>query len=389
MSTPGSLAPDPISTLLVAMESIWRDSPQKPLEHVSHVIGSRFYGFLDALATLCAFAPQCDAAAAVMGCERNDGRLYISVKPVASPELRVLVQELLDLVKSLPDTTPSTVLGVSEGFDVETFKSLDMATPDHQIIISIYRACHAKFRVCATRCRALLTDLPKRGQRGFRDEWDTLSEKLNYLLDVASRDVDEVSDAEFLGLYYTVDDVLRSTMPMRKVLPSIVYSAMQRLEPLPRAVRTILAMARKERRVARHWDVCWIDSSATQTFRASVDEDYIRTNFGVVADKSIVWPPPETLEKDPEPTSQCVTGLAVVHPEAALLDYVWQHKVNVSGHIGVSPPTCYPCFMLLWAFNAQQVQLPHPSPLVSSGYDGRRSPKDFQRCSGGRLYHDC
>ncbi len=128
-----------------------------------------------------------------------------------------------------------------------------------------------------------------------------------------------------------------------------VYSAMKRLEPFPLAVRTILTTAREEEGAARQWDVHWIASSATHNFRASVDEDYIRDKFGVVREELFVWPFPKTLVEDS--ASQCATGVAHIHPEAALIGYLRQRKVDVSEYIGASSPTCYPCVMLLYSFN--------------------------------------
>ena len=167
MSSQGSdFVPDPISTLLLAMQRIWYDRPQRSLEHLLHLIGSTSYHFLDALATLCASTPNCAAAATVMGSEDDRSRLYISAQPTASPELQALVHKLLDLVQSLPNT-PSTVLDVPKnGFDVERLKSLqlDVATPDHQVVIAVFRACYTKFGESVTGeggCRDLLTALPK------------------------------------------------------------------------------------------------------------------------------------------------------------------------------------------------------------------------------------
>ena len=101
---------------------------------------------------------------------------------------------------------------------------------------------------------------------------------------------------------------------------------MKRLEPFLLAVRTILATARNEKGVARQWDVHWIPSSTTRDFRASVDEHHVRNSFGVVTDEIFVYPPPKTLARDS--ASQCVTGVvAHIHPEAALLGYLRQHKV--------------------------------------------------------------
>ncbi|KAI1791685.1 hypothetical protein LXA43DRAFT_390195 [Ganoderma leucocontextum] len=358
MSSQDSFVPDPIPTLLLAMQKIWHYRPERSLDNLLHLIGSKSYRFLDAIATLCTFTPECDAAAAMMGSEKDRGQLCISVRPAASPELQVLVQKLLPLVQSLPNT-PSTLLDVSKaGFDIsKMLKSLDTATPDHQIIIAVFRACYPKFCASVTAkggCPDLLAALPKHGQTGFRGELKTLSAKLDYLLNAASRDVDGFSDAELLRLYYTADDVLVSTMRMRARLPTIVSSAMKKLEILPRAVRYILGGARKEWGLAEHLgnmqhsDIQWITSPAPQSFSASTDEDYIRDNIGTVAkDVEIYRPLGPLVEEAP----QCFTGSAVLHPEAALLGYVCEHKVNMSGYIGSSPPICYPCYMLLCALN--------------------------------------
>lgn len=129
---------------------------------------------------------------------------------------------------------------------------------------------------------------------------------------------------------------------------------MKKLEALPRAVRHILAGARKERELPHllatipYSDIQWIASPAPQPFRASTDEDYIREQFGMVADGIVNYPPPKTLVEE---APRCFTGSAVLHPEAALLGYAWERKVDMSGYIGCSSPICYPCFMLLRALN--------------------------------------
>ena len=374
MSSQDSFVPDPISTLLLAMQRIWYDRPQRSPEHLLHLIGSTSYHFLDALATLCAFTPDCAAAATVMGSEDDRSRLYISAQPTASPELQALVHKLLDLMQSLPNT-PSTVLDVPRsGFNVEKLKSmsLDAATPDHQIIIAVFRACYAKFGESVTGeggCRDILAALPKpSGKRArSRGEVEKLSVKLNYLLEMVSRDVESVRDDELLRLYYTADDISRSmkrmqtsSHPLGKPRSSTendrkaISSAMEKMDVLPRAVRHILAGARQERGVAEHLaaiqhsDIQWITSPAPQSFRASTDKDYIRSNFGVFAKGIVLYPPPKTLVRE---APRCFTGSAVVHPEAALLGYVCEHKVNMSEYIGASEPTCYPCYMLLVALN--------------------------------------
>ncbi len=99
-----------------------------------------------------------------------------------------------------------------------------MATADHQVIITVYRACHAKFCASVTGeggCRPLLEALPKRGETGFQDEWETLSAKLDYLLNGTSRDVEELSDADYVGLHYAAEYVLKFTLRQREVLPSV------------------------------------------------------------------------------------------------------------------------------------------------------------------------
>ena len=127
---------------------------------------------------------------------------------------------------------------------------------------------------------------------------------------------------------------------------------MEKLDVLPRAIRHILAGARQERGVAerlgaiQHSDIQWITSPAPQSFKASTDKDYIRDKFDVETEGVVNYPPPKTLAKE---APQFFTGSAVVHPEAALLGYVCEHKVDMSGYIGSSEPTCYPCFMLLYA----------------------------------------
>ena len=131
---------------------------------------------------------------------------------------------------------------------------------------------------------------------------------------------------------------------------------MKKLEVLPKAVRHILAGARKEQELPHllakisYSDIRWITSSAPQHFRASTDEDYIREQFGTVANEIVNYPPPKTLVEE---APRCFTALAVMHPEAALLGYVCEHKVDMSGYMGSSPPICYPCVMLLHAFNVR------------------------------------
>ena len=220
--------PDPIPTLLLAMERIWYSSPQKSLQHLLNLIKSTTYRFLDALATLCTFAPLCDAAAVVVGSEQGCAHLYISAQPAISPELQTLIRELLPHVQSLPGT-PLTMLDVSKGgFNVgmlQTLKPLT-TTPDHQIIIAVFRACHAKFRESVAGeggCRALLSALRKqaKNQPKSRGELETLSAKLDYLLKATSRDAKKLSDVDVLSVYYTADDVLRSMERMKTVLPPI------------------------------------------------------------------------------------------------------------------------------------------------------------------------
>ena len=228
MSSQDSFVPDPISTLLLAMERIWYSCPQKSLQHLLHLIDSTSYRFLDALATLCTFAPQCDAAAAVVGSEEGCAHLYISATPAASPELHALVRGLLPRVQALPGT-PSTVLDVSKrGFDSRMLESLKplTATPDHQIVVTVFRACHAKFRASVTGeggCRALLAALRKqaKSEPKSRGELEGLSAKLDCLLRMTSRDAERFSDAEVLGLYYTAHDVLRCMEGMKTALPPI------------------------------------------------------------------------------------------------------------------------------------------------------------------------
>ncbi|KAM5538021.1 hypothetical protein V8D89_008218 [Ganoderma adspersum] len=287
----------------------------------------------------------------MVGSEEGCANLYISVRPAASPELQALVRELLPHVQSLPGT-PSTVLDVSKGgFDVGMLESLKplITTPDYQLIIAVFRACHAKFRASVTgegECWALLAALRKQAhsQPKFRGKLEKLSAKLDYLLKVTSGGIEQFSDVEVLGLYYTADDVLRSTKRMKEVLPTIVSSsAMKKLEVLPRAVRHILAGARKERELPHllatilYSNIQWITSPAPQHFHASTYEDYIREQFGMVANDIVNYLPPKMLVEE---APRCFTGSAVMHPKAALLGYACEHKVDMSGYIGSSLLIC-------------------------------------------------
>ena len=196
--------------------------------------------------------------------------------------------------------------------------------------------------------------------------------------------MESIKDDEILRLYYTADDILRSTKRMQtylhlpgKPLSSIeddrdtISPAMEKLDVLPRAVRHILAGARQEQGVAEHLaaiqhsDIQWITPPAPQSFRASTDKDYIHNNFDGETEGVVLYPPPKTLVKE---APWCFVGSAVVHPEAALLGYVCEHKVNMSEYIGASEPTCYPCYMLLVALNTLAGEYP-------------ADPVDVGRCS--------
>ena len=390
MSSQDTFVPDPISTLLLAMQRIWYDRPQRSLEHLLHLIGSTSYHFLDALATLCAFTPDCSAAATVMGSEDDRIRLYISAQPTAPPELQALAQKLLDLMQPYASKS-STVLDRKGGFGIETLKSmsLDTTTPDHQVIIAVFRACHTKFGESITGeggCRDLLAALQKPSKQAWsRGELETLSAKINHLLEMVSRDIKSTLDDELLRLYYAADDILQSTKhipqtnlhAVGKPLSSIendrdaISSAVEKLDVLPRAVRHLLAGARQEQGVSEHLaaiqhsDIQWITPPAPQSFRASTDKDYIRNNFSVETEGVVLYPPPKTLVKE---APRCFTGSAVVHPEATLLGYVCEHKVNMLEYIGASEPTCYPCYMLLVALNTLVGEYP-------------ADPVDVGRCS--------
>ncbi|PIL24478.1 hypothetical protein GSI_14232 [Ganoderma sinense ZZ0214-1] len=267
------------------------------------------------------------------GLQEGSGRLYISVQPAASPELQALVRELWPLVQSISRPgTPSAVLDVLKGgFDIGMLESESMQS----LPISPLSAVHLTptlFNLLA----ALSTPREQgKSQPRFRDELKALPAKLDYLLKAASKDVGQFSDVELLGLYYTVDEAHEGRFTQHRFFRHEKARG-------PSEGRQTHPHRSKERALLQ--PLAGVPSSSSNI--------QLRDQFGRAAHEIVIRLPPEELVEDPE-TPRCFTGSAVVHPdsEAALLGYACdsEHKVDMWGYVGASSPTCYPCFMLLYA----------------------------------------
>ncbi|KAI1782065.1 hypothetical protein LXA43DRAFT_1151493 [Ganoderma leucocontextum] len=144
MSTPSETTTlNRLSSILLALRRMRRPSPEKILHHLDDPVPSDDddYDYLDALATLCSFAAQCDSVSAVVEHDTQSNRLYLATSPSPPSTLRDRLPALIDVIQKLCGTRPSSS---ETGGRSELEGSLNHNTPTQNFIIEVYRVCHAK-----------------------------------------------------------------------------------------------------------------------------------------------------------------------------------------------------------------------------------------------------
>ena len=124
--------PDIISSILLAAWQINAPKPEWALRHLVNPTPSKDYRYLDAIATLCSFVPQCEyaSAAIVLGVESN--HLYIATSPTAPPTLW----------KTMPVWIRRMQAIKSANINLESASSSDNNGPVGSFIADVYRICY-------------------------------------------------------------------------------------------------------------------------------------------------------------------------------------------------------------------------------------------------------
>ena len=217
---PSHPTPEIIASILLAS---WRMSgwmPEKVFPHLRDPRPPNDYGFLDAFATLCAFVPHCESAAAVIELGADSNRLYISTSPPIEhiPSLRKVIPTWICLIQQLPHMMSASYAADPESVAYHdpdrTGSPCDTAPiPEVQIqnfVAEVYRTCHAKIlnnvKLDDEGKELLKTVSELSDQRlellGFAvDQRPALLEALGVLIDMAETDIAAASVEEILRMH--------------------------------------------------------------------------------------------------------------------------------------------------------------------------------------------
>ena len=126
--------PDIISSILLAAWQINGPKPERALRHLVNPTPPKDYRYLDTIATLCSFVPQCEYASAAIELGVDSNHLYIATSPTAPPTLR----------KAMPAWIRQMQAIKSANINSEPAGSSDNNEPVRSFIADVYRICYQK-----------------------------------------------------------------------------------------------------------------------------------------------------------------------------------------------------------------------------------------------------
>ncbi|PIL26760.1 hypothetical protein GSI_11175 [Ganoderma sinense ZZ0214-1] len=365
--TEGTPSPDIVSSILLAMWQMHVSCPEKVLPHLVNPPPPNDYRFLDALATLCSFVPECERASAAIELGTDFSHLYIATRPPTSATLREAMPAWIRLMQQMADIDIMSSSSVKGRIDPKPGGSSEDPGPIENFIAGVCRVCYAKLldSVIDDDADDLLQELSDASEARMEDfrlkasERPTLIEGLKVMVRMAEQHAassSSITTEEIMRLYAAA----RAVAKFKDRFLDADYVVLA--HRLSEAVDFIVAFATSQRsrrtftfRLPQDVAISWIDPPAPREVTATTNT---REFMGDLSDDEVAFlKVPDDFTELPKHMSSVdgspdhVKGTGATHCEAALLQHILDHDLTVDRYIGASHPVCYACLMLVRASN--------------------------------------
>ncbi|PIL26751.1 hypothetical protein GSI_11165 [Ganoderma sinense ZZ0214-1] len=430
-----------LHTVLLALKRLRRPRPDHILPHLRNPKDPSDFDYLDALATLCAFAGPCDSVSTAVRCspslEGNDLYIATSSPPPDPPALQAQLAAWTDLMRTLPvrrrvdsdsdsdvsedgseseePGSPESEEGSGSEEDSESkegpeseFEDHEYATSTQSFIVEVYRGCHAKLLDIINRddvgqkVLERVETMPERYIVLYGISRPQLAGYLKCLVALARKKL-LTSAEDLLSLYSTAKAVAEFERPLYRLE---CVSFLRALSDLTLAVDTLVDFAthRKMQDIVQSpWNFIWVHVPGPESARDFVATTNVDELAAIVPSKwrdaltspTIEWrdfhPTPSGNVQQVEESPGHFTGKGVVHCESALLAYLHANQLYedkaIQPYIGCSRPVCYACLTLIrahyWELYTRRIDVGRRSDLeeidVSWAYPRGMGPAVYKR----------